>query len=216
MTLLDHLNSTSHRYYLIFSNHLFDYRWNRTFHAYHSICTYCGIELRHDSREVKGDLYYLKCHDQMNIPICGGCRRPIEERIVTALGKKWHVDHFVCSHCERPFLGKNILKTRWAIYILFLIQLFDLYQLLLIKFTYIYNSCKLPLLKIVMLLDIFIICNLLLMLWFLRGIEVYPLNKEQSLPFSYLSLISSKCFSVVSHYGRLRWINYIKGSISCV
>lgn len=43
----------------------------------------------------------------MGIPICGACRRPIEERIVTALGKHFHVDHFVCASCERPFLGKR-------------------------------------------------------------------------------------------------------------
>ena len=28
----------------------------------------------------------------MGIPICGACRRPIEERVVTALGKHWHVE----------------------------------------------------------------------------------------------------------------------------
>ena len=41
----------------------------------------------------------------MNIPICGACRRPIEDRVVTALGKQWHVEHFVCGKCEKPFLG---------------------------------------------------------------------------------------------------------------
>jgi LIM protein, putative len=41
----------------------------------------------------------------MGIPICGACHRPIEERIVTALGKNWHVEHFVCARCEKPFLG---------------------------------------------------------------------------------------------------------------
>lgn len=33
----------------------------------------------------------------LGIPICGACHKPIEERIVIALGKKWHVDHFVSS-----------------------------------------------------------------------------------------------------------------------
>lgn len=28
----------------------------------------------------------------MGIPICGACRRPIEERVVTALGKHFHVE----------------------------------------------------------------------------------------------------------------------------
>ena len=36
----------------------------------------------------------------MGIPICGACRRPIEERVVTALGKHWCVPHFVCAKCE--------------------------------------------------------------------------------------------------------------------
>jgi hypothetical protein len=34
-------------------------------------------------------LYCLRCHDKMGIPICGACRRPIEERVVTALGKNF-------------------------------------------------------------------------------------------------------------------------------
>ena len=28
----------------------------------------------------------------MGIPICGACHRPIEERVITALGKNWHVE----------------------------------------------------------------------------------------------------------------------------
>ena len=50
---------------------------------------------------------YFRCHDKMGIPICGACRRPIEERVVTALGKHWHVEHFVCAKCEKPFLGNR-------------------------------------------------------------------------------------------------------------
>jgi hypothetical protein len=49
-------------------------------------------ELNADAREVRGELYCLRCHDKMGIPICGACRRPIEERVVTALGKNWHVE----------------------------------------------------------------------------------------------------------------------------
>ena len=70
------------------------------------------------------ELYCLRCHDRMGIPICGACRwcrinlksnncyvkhssisqlwttisrRPIEGRVVTALGKHWCVEHFVCA-----------------------------------------------------------------------------------------------------------------------
>ena len=51
--------------------------------------------------------FHCRCHDKMGIPICGACRRPIEERVVTALGKHWHVEHFVCAKCEKPFLGNR-------------------------------------------------------------------------------------------------------------
>lgn len=48
-----------------------------------------------DARELKGELYCLPCHDKMGVPICGACRRPIEGRVVNAMGKQWHVE--VCS-----------------------------------------------------------------------------------------------------------------------
>ena len=35
---------------------------------------------------LQNELYCLRCHFKMGIPICGACRRPIEERVVTALG----------------------------------------------------------------------------------------------------------------------------------
>lgn len=58
-----------------------------------TICfTLFSVELDTNSREVGGELYCLRCHDTMGIPICGACHRPIEERVVTALGKNWHVE----------------------------------------------------------------------------------------------------------------------------
>jgi hypothetical protein len=53
---------------------------------------YFSTELNSDAREVGGELYCLRCHDTMGIPICGACRRPVEERVVTAMGKNWHVE----------------------------------------------------------------------------------------------------------------------------
>ncbi|XP_071837962.1 LIM and senescent cell antigen-like-containing domain protein 1 isoform X1 [Apostichopus japonicus] len=76
-----------------------------TYHPYHFNCGSCGEELTSTARELRGELYCLPCHDKMGIPICSACHRPIEERIVTALGKQWHVEHFVCARCEKPFLG---------------------------------------------------------------------------------------------------------------
>ena len=64
-------------------------------------CTIFRVELTVESREVGGELYCLRCHDTMGIPICGACHRPIEERVVTALGKNWHVE--VCFFLNAGF-----------------------------------------------------------------------------------------------------------------
>ncbi|XP_065322948.1 LIM and senescent cell antigen-like-containing domain protein 1 isoform X2 [Gordionus sp. m RMFG-2023] len=82
---------------------------NEPYHPYHFNCKSCEIELNADAREYKTELYCLKCYDRLGaIPICGACRRPIEEaRVVRALGKTWHPHHFVCGKCERPFHGSR-------------------------------------------------------------------------------------------------------------
>ncbi|KAI5646949.1 LIM domain-containing protein [Phthorimaea operculella] len=96
------------------------------YHGYHFTCATCGVELDHSAREVKhrpgyaandvNNLFCLRCHDKMGIPICGACRRPIEERIVTALGKHWHVEHFVCAKCEKPFHGHRHYEKKGLAY----------------------------------------------------------------------------------------------------
>jgi len=96
------------------------------YHPYHFNCTGCASELTSTAREVRtrpgytanelNELYCLRCHDKMGIPICGACRRPIEERVVTALGKHWHVEHFVCAKCEKPFLGNRHYERKGLAY----------------------------------------------------------------------------------------------------
>lgn len=96
------------------------------YHPYHFNCTGCKEELTSTAREVRtrpgytanelNELYCLRCHDKMGIPICGACRRPIEERVVTALGKHWHVEHFVCAKCEKPFLGNRHYERKGLAY----------------------------------------------------------------------------------------------------
>ena len=43
-------------------------------------------------------------------------RRPIEERVVTALGKHWHIEHFACAKCEKPFLGNRHYERKGLAY----------------------------------------------------------------------------------------------------
>lgn len=65
----------------------------------------CSKELTADARELKGELYCLPCHDKLGVPICGACRRPIEGRVVNAMGKQWHVEVFHYNVSLKKYLG---------------------------------------------------------------------------------------------------------------
>ncbi|RXM30432.1 RanBP2-like and GRIP domain-containing protein 3 [Acipenser ruthenus] len=97
---------------------------NDPYHPDHFNCTNCGKELTADARELKGELYCLPCHDKMGVPICGACRRPIEGRVVNAMGKQWHVERIgfrrhLCRPCHNREkargLGKYICQKCHAI-----------------------------------------------------------------------------------------------------
>ncbi|XP_036621425.1 leupaxin isoform X2 [Trichosurus vulpecula] len=32
---------------------------------------------------------------------CASCQKPIAGKVITALGKTWHPEHFVCTHCKK-------------------------------------------------------------------------------------------------------------------
>jgi len=41
--------------------------------------------------------------DSQETPVCAACGEQIVGEYVSALGKSWHPEHFVCAHCGRPF-----------------------------------------------------------------------------------------------------------------
>lgn len=86
------------------------------FHAFHFNCKTCGIELNSVAREKDKELYCLRCYDKLGIPICAACRTPVEEKVVHALGKMWHIEHFVCSQCEKPFFGNRHYEDKGMAY----------------------------------------------------------------------------------------------------
>ena len=49
-------------------------------------------ELDENCREVRGALYCSGCHHQLDLPVCAACRRVIDDRVISALGKQWHVE----------------------------------------------------------------------------------------------------------------------------
>ncbi|CAG5120438.1 unnamed protein product, partial [Candidula unifasciata] len=43
--------------------------------------------------------------------VCAACQKPIVGQVIAALGRTWHVEHFVCAHCEEP-LGTRSFYER--------------------------------------------------------------------------------------------------------
>ncbi|VDK48183.1 unnamed protein product [Anisakis simplex] len=94
------------------------------YHAYHFNCNKCGyspqfratVELNEKARIHRDDLYCPRCFDQM-CHVCAACRHPIDdERSVFALQKHWHIDHFLCAKCEKPFYGSKHFEKRERAY----------------------------------------------------------------------------------------------------
>lgn len=42
--------------------------------------------------------------------VCGACRKPIVGQVVTAMGKTWHPEHFVCTHCQEEIGSRNFFE----------------------------------------------------------------------------------------------------------
>lgn len=42
--------------------------------------------------------------------VCGACCKPIIGQVVTAMGRTWHPEHFVCSHCQEEIGSRNFFE----------------------------------------------------------------------------------------------------------
>ncbi|XP_055461796.1 paxillin isoform X1 [Psammomys obesus] len=42
--------------------------------------------------------------------VCGACKKPIAGQVVTAMGKTWHPEHFVCTHCQEEIGSRNFFE----------------------------------------------------------------------------------------------------------
>ncbi|XP_059145442.1 leupaxin-like isoform X3 [Physella acuta] len=42
--------------------------------------------------------------------VCAACQKSIVGQVIAALGRTWHVEHFVCAHCEEPLGTRNFYE----------------------------------------------------------------------------------------------------------
>jgi hypothetical protein len=76
----------------------------RAWHAECFRCAACGKPFRQGRyAERDGKPYHADCYRRQFGPRCAGCGEPIEGEAVSALGKVWHPEHFLCTACKRPF-----------------------------------------------------------------------------------------------------------------
>jgi len=80
-------------------------------HPEHFRCEECGCEFKGGNcQEFEGKLYCIEDYTKLLRNTCASCHKPIMGRSITALGKVWHPEHFVCFTCHEPFAGSNFYE----------------------------------------------------------------------------------------------------------
>ncbi|KAG2463602.1 PAXI protein, partial [Polypterus senegalus] len=85
-----------------------------TWHAEHFVCAHCGVELcSRGFFERDGKAYCDTDYHNLFSPRCAYCSGPILQKVLAALNKTWHPEHFFCSECGRVFGDDDSI---WAPY----------------------------------------------------------------------------------------------------
>jgi len=80
-------------------------------HAEHFRCEECSCEFKGGNcHEYEGKLYCTEDYNKMMRHTCASCHKPIVGRSITALGRVWHPDHFVCCICHEAFTASNFYE----------------------------------------------------------------------------------------------------------
>jgi len=83
----------------------------KSYHPEHFACGNCKQPLgTRNFYEQNGTPFCERCFQELYCPKCGHCDKPVLDRCITALGKKWHVDHFICTQCLKPFGAGNFYE----------------------------------------------------------------------------------------------------------
>ncbi|NWT60267.1 LPXN protein, partial [Erythrocercus mccallii] len=83
----------------------------KTWHPEHFTCARCGRELdKGPFFEQGGRAFCEEDYHQAFSPRCAYCAGPIREKVLTALEKTWHPEHFFCAHCGKVFGDEGFLE----------------------------------------------------------------------------------------------------------
>jgi paxillin len=83
----------------------------RCYHPEHFTCGNCHQPIgTKNFFEQNGLPHCQDCFQLMFCPKCGHCNGPVMDRCITAMGKKFHPEHFICAQCLKPFPGGNFFE----------------------------------------------------------------------------------------------------------
>jgi len=86
-------------------------------HPEHYRCEECGCEFTGGNcNEYEGKLYCYMDYLKLLKSICEHCKKPIVGRSVTAMGRVWHPEHFMCFTCKEPFQGSSFFERAGKAY----------------------------------------------------------------------------------------------------
>lgn len=94
---------------------------NSNWHPACFCCSACSQPLSNTTFVIEGnDVYCEQCYKHSVAPICEGCQQPITgvsrqyleiilslwlQNYMTAVGRYWHAEHFVCYQCQTKLSG---------------------------------------------------------------------------------------------------------------
>lgn len=83
----------------------------KTFHPEHFACGGCKQPLgTRNFFESNGLPFCETCFQLSFCPRCARCNEPVLDRCISALGQKWHVEHFLCTNCGKAFPNGNFFE----------------------------------------------------------------------------------------------------------
>jgi hypothetical protein len=80
---------------------------NRKYHPDCFLCYHCRQEIQGSFLIYDNQPYHSACLSERQGLWCAGCGELITGEYLTALDKKWHPHHFVCTKCRKPIVSKS-------------------------------------------------------------------------------------------------------------
>ncbi|CAD5229297.1 unnamed protein product [Bursaphelenchus okinawaensis] len=85
----------------------------KVYHTEHFVCAECESDFGIDGYYEKDGVAYCKM-DYLRLfgPKCHGCKGPVQNQFISALGHTWDRDCFVCTDCHSPFLNGTFFEWK--------------------------------------------------------------------------------------------------------